>query len=103
MLFAVEEETRSERFDIHRLVHYCVDLSKMFQTTRVVPVVIFPSARQVATQLELAGDQHTYLSFQYLYWQAHSEDYRHHLQNRNIVARVCLPLMHWHGTDEKME
>ncbi len=103
LAFAFEEETRSERFDIHRLVHYCTDLSQMLKTTRVVPVVIFLSARPVPTRLELAGDERTYLSFQYLYWQAGSEHYRHYLASPNIVARLCLPLMHWAGRDEKLE
>ncbi|MCG5549472.1 DUF4351 domain-containing protein [Halorhodospira halochloris] len=103
LAFAFEEETRNERFDIHRLIHYCTDLSQMLGTTRIVPVVIFLSARPVPTRLELAGDQHTYLSFQYLYWQAGAESYRQHLDSSNIVARLCLPLMHWEGTDEKLE
>ncbi|MFP4146125.1 MAG: hypothetical protein ACLFSI_00230 [Halorhodospira sp.] len=103
LLFAFEEETQTERFDIHRLVHYVTDLSQMFRTTRVVPVVIFLSSRTVATRLELAGDENTYLAFQYLYWQAHSEDYRRHLTSTNVVARLCLPLMHWQGTEEKLE
>ena len=75
----------------------------MLKTTRVVPVVIFLSARSIPTRLELAGDELTYLSFQYLYWQAGAESYRQHLDSPNIVARLCLPLMHWEGTDEKLE
>lgn len=103
LAFAFEEETRAERFDIHRLIHYCTDLSQMLETTRVVPVVIFLSARSIPTRLELAGDELTYLSFQYLYWQAGNEDYRPYLDSGNVVARLCLPLMHWEGTDEKLE
>ncbi|MCG5531784.1 hypothetical protein LRD18_13150, partial [Halorhodospira halochloris] len=103
LAFAFEEETHTERFDIHRLIHYCTDLSQMLDTTRIVPVVIFLSARPVPTRLDLAGDEHTYLSFQYLYWQAGAEHYRQHLDSSNIVARLCLPLMYWKSRDEKLE
>lgn len=41
LLFVVEEETDPRRFSVHRLAHYCIDLAEMFDTERVVPVVIF--------------------------------------------------------------
>ena len=40
LLFVLEEETNPGRFSIHRLAHYCLDLSEMFNLNRVVPVVI---------------------------------------------------------------
>lgn len=41
LVFAVEEESDSRRFSIHRLAHYCLDLAELLGTDRVVPVVIF--------------------------------------------------------------
>ncbi|EIC23665.1 hypothetical protein Thi970DRAFT_00407, partial [Thiorhodovibrio frisius] len=41
LLFVFEEETEPGRFSIHRLIHYCVDIAELYQTERVVPVVIF--------------------------------------------------------------
>ncbi len=41
LLFVLEEETEPSRFSIHRLAHYCLELSELYGTERVVPVVIF--------------------------------------------------------------
>ena len=41
LLFVIEEETETDRFTIHRLAHYCLDLAEMLAPERVVPVVIF--------------------------------------------------------------
>jgi len=41
LLFVLEEESDPRRFSIHRLAHYCLDLSRLLKTERVVPVVIF--------------------------------------------------------------
>jgi hypothetical protein len=41
LLFALEEETNPRNFDIHRLAHYCLDLAALYETDRVVPVVVF--------------------------------------------------------------
>ena len=40
-LFALEQETDQRHFSILRLIRYCVDLVELFNTNRVVPVVIF--------------------------------------------------------------
>jgi hypothetical protein len=40
LLFVLEDETDPRRFSIHRLAHYCLDLSELCETSRVVPVVI---------------------------------------------------------------
>lgn len=45
LLFVIEEDTQAERFSIHRLAHYCLDLAELFDTERVVPVVIFLRGR----------------------------------------------------------
>src|SRR5450759_1698022 len=41
ILFVIEEETQGNRFSIHRLAHYCLDLAELMETDRVIPVVIF--------------------------------------------------------------
>ena len=41
LLFVMEEESAARRFSPHRLAHYCLDLSELIGTERVVPVVIF--------------------------------------------------------------
>ena len=59
LLFVLEEETDPDRFSIHRLAHYCLDLSELCKTRRVVPVVIFLNTRgSEPVQLNLGGDCH---------------------------------------------
>ncbi len=41
LVFALEEHTSPSRFSVHRIAHYCLDLSELCQTDRVVPVVTF--------------------------------------------------------------
>ena len=57
ILFVLEEETDPARFSIHRLAHYCLDLAELFETERVVPVVIVtiqvPLAKQLARHVIL--------------------------------------------------
>lgn len=35
LLFVLEEESDPRRSSIHRLAHYCLDLSELFETDRV--------------------------------------------------------------------
>ncbi len=96
LLFVLEEETSPQRFSIHRLVHYCLELSEMYGTSRVVPVVIFlRDARRLPTRLQLGGDRLTYLSFQYLKCDLAQLDASHYLDSQNLVARLNLPNMRW--------
>ncbi len=96
LLFVLEEETQTRRFSLHRLAHYCLDLSELFDTQRVVPVVIFlEPADRVPRHLALGGDSHTYLHFHYLtcaLGQLPYEDYR---DSDNLVARLNLPNMRY--------
>jgi hypothetical protein len=55
ILFVIEEETESSRFSIHRLGRYCLDLAELFQTDRVIPVVIFLNPGQRSGHLRLGG------------------------------------------------
>jgi hypothetical protein len=66
ILFVLEEETQTNRFSIHRLAHYCLDLAELMETERVIPVVIFLNAGTRKQTLRLGGDRHCYLKFNYL-------------------------------------
>lgn len=95
LLFAVEEESDSRRFSIHRLAHYCLDLSELVKTERIVPVVIFLQRGTHREQLQLGGDRHVYLDFRYLVCDLKrltASDYR---DSGNIVARLNLPNMNY--------
>jgi hypothetical protein len=103
LLFVLEEETDPNRFSIHRLAHYCIDLSDLCQTTRIVPVVIFlNSPGNELTKLVLGGDRHTYLQFTYIRCALAEWNVEDHWNSNNLIARLCLSLMHW-SAEQKLE
>ena len=87
-----EEETDPRRFSPHRLAHYCIDLSLMFRTNRVVPVVVF-LRRDPARGLVLGTERRVYLAFDYLGCALGDMSAEPWLDSRNVVARICLPNM----------
>lgn len=96
VLFVLEEETDPRRFSIHRLGHYCLDLSELYDTSRVVPVVIFlHPVRNLAESLVLGTELLSYLSFNYLKCELAAMDANAYLESTNLVARLNLPNMHW--------
>lgn len=96
LLFVLEEETQPRRFSIHRLAHYCLDLAELFEIDRVVPVVIFlHAATNVAEQLTLGGDHHSYLIFRYLRSVLADLQPERYWDSDNLVARLNLPNMTW--------
>ena len=103
LLFVLEEESDPSRFSIHRLVSYCVTLSELFETDRVVPVVIFlRSNARVPKRLRLGGDRHTYLQFDYVSCVLSETPAEAYLESDNLVARLNLPNMRW-SRDRKIE
>ena len=103
IVFVLEEETDPSRFSIHRLVHYCADLAELYQTERVVPVVIFlHSSSAIPRQLRLGSDHQTYLLFQYLDCELKQLPVEHYWDSDNLVARLNLPNMSW-SDDQKLE
>jgi hypothetical protein len=94
LLFVVEEQSDPQRFSIHRLAHYCIDLSDMLKTERVVPVVIFLRGGPRRRELVLGGDRHIYLSFRFLSCELATIPYEQFRESDNIVARINLPNMH---------
>lgn len=96
LLFVLEEETGPSRFSIHRLAHYCLELSAMYSTNRVVPVVIFlRDTCNLPERLPLGGDRFTYLDVNYLKCELASLDASRYLHSQNLVARLNLPNMRW--------
>jgi hypothetical protein len=102
ILFVVEEETEPARFSIHRLAHYCLDLSELMNTRRVVPVVVFLHAGDFPERLTLGGDAGTYLDFRFLAYALPRIPARDHFRSANLVARLNLPNMAY-GPEEKLE
>ena len=92
ILFLVEEESDPRRFSPRRLAYYDLDLGGMFDTVRVVPVVIFlrsgPAARPLHYTERRAYHRADYLSCSL--GDMPAEDW---LDSSNVVARVNLPNM----------
>jgi hypothetical protein len=103
IVFVLEEESDAGRFSVHRLAHYCLDLSELFGTERVVPVVIFLRAASAAPrQLRLGGERHTYLHFHYLRCALVELAFEQYRDSDNLVARLNLPNMRY-SADRKVE
>jgi hypothetical protein len=102
ILFVIEEETEPARFSIHRLAHYCLDLSELLNTQRVVPVVVFLHAGDFPEQLTLGGDAAAYLDFRFLAYSLPRIPAREHFRSSNLVARLNLPNMAYRP-EEKLE
>jgi hypothetical protein len=91
LLFVLKEQSDARRFSIHRLARYCLDLAELFETERVVPVVIFLHGGQHRRELALGGERHTYLSFNYLACDLALIPFERYRESNNIVARLNLP------------
>ena len=102
ILFVIEEETEPARFSVHRLAHYCLDLSELLDTHRVVPVVVFLHRGDFAERLSLGGDATTYLDFHFLAYALSRIPARQHFDSANLVARLNLPNMAY-APEDKLE
>ena len=96
VVFALEEETDGRRFSRHRLAHYCLDLSELFDTERVVPVSIFLRAAPEPARetLALGTERERYLTFKHLSCRLAAIDAAAWLDSDNPVALANLPNMH---------
>jgi hypothetical protein len=95
IVFVLEEETDPRRFSVHRLAHYCLDLSELFQTDRVVPVVVFLRAGSYRQELVLGSEQRIYLHFNFVPCALAELSYESYRESDNVVARLNLPNMRY--------
>ncbi|MCP4699758.1 MAG: hypothetical protein GY862_23345, partial [Gammaproteobacteria bacterium] len=98
LVFVFEEESEPSRFSVHRLIHYCVDLSELLQTTRIVPVVIFlkRGKKPHSGRFKLSGDYGTTLNFRYQVCDLGRLPAGRYAASDNIAARLNLPNMRSH-------
>ncbi len=95
ILFALEEESEPRHFNIHRLAHYCLDLSELYKTNRVVPVVIFLKKGKHDHELKLGSDKENYLIFHFIGCTLAELSYEKYRESKNIVALLNLPNMRY--------
>ena len=93
LLFVLEEESNPQRFSIHRLAHYCLDLAQLLNTERVMPVVIFLRGGSYTRELNIGSNRNTYLGFRYLVCDLSTLPFEQYKESDNIVARLNLPNM----------
>ena len=103
ILFVLEEESDWRKFSLRRLAHYCLDLSELFETDRVVPVAIFlRDADAAPASLTLGTERRPYLTFDYLACKLREIPAERWQQSNNLVARVNLPNLRG-AQDRKVE
>lgn len=101
MIFAFEEESRTRDFSIHRLAHYCLDLSELLQLDSIVPVVIvLQKSRRAKKELLLGTGNTTFLGFRYLYCSLAELNYLDWRESNNRVAVLNLPCMHYKKSEK---
>lgn len=100
ILFVLEEESVTSRFSIRRLAHYCLDLTDLLKTDRVVPIVIFLHSGNYDNALELGTENQTFLSFNYIECNLYKLAAELYLDSNNIVARLNLPLMRYNQREK---
>ena len=94
VVFALEEESDWRPFSPRRFARYCIDLSEMFGTDRVVPVAIFlRDAERAPASWALGTERHRYLAFDYLSCKLAEMPAERFMDSDNLVARVNLPNM----------
>ncbi len=93
ILFVAEEETEPSKFSIYRMGRYCLHLSELFKTDRVVPVVIFLRPGSHPASLTLSGDWNTYMFFRFIACDLGRIPAEKYMTSINIVARLNLPNM----------
>ena len=95
-VFALEAESDARRFSLRRLARYCLDLADMFDTDRVVPVVVFlRAADRAPASLSLVSARRLYLGFDYVSCKLADLPAERWMDSDNVVARVNLPNMRY--------
>ena len=92
ILFLVEEESDRHRFSPRRLAYYDLDLGGMFNTVRVVPVVVFLRSGPAPGPLHFT-ERGAYHTVRYLHCSLGDMPVEDWLDSGNVVARVNLPNM----------
>lgn len=101
IVFCIEEDSRAEKMNWRRHAVYCLQLSELLNTVRIVPIVIYPfSEKPPALPWQLATERHVYLDFQCTVVTLGALDASKHVNSSNLVERLCLPMMKQSDADK---
>jgi hypothetical protein len=94
IVFCIEEDSKGEKAPWRRHAIYCLQLSELLDTTRVVPVILYPFAKKPPSgATQLAGDHGVYLDFRSIIVTLGMMNAKDRVDSANLVERLCLPLM----------
>ena len=103
LVFVVEHESTPGNFSVSRLATYCLAVSELQNTTRVIPVVIFMrDATGVPRSLSLGSERRTYLQFEYIACELPQLQATAFFTTDNVVAALMMPLMH-HAREHRVQ
>ena len=94
IVFVIENESTNRAEFLHYLAIVCLHISMMNKTRRVVPVAVHPFRKTpLINTLKLGSDAQTYLDFSCISCVLHTMNALDYVDSRNIITRLCLPLM----------
>ena len=97
--FILEHEASARRFSIRRLLRYCLDLSELLRTERIVPVVLFLRGVPRTNELVFGTERTECLRFRYVEFAFAAQEAAHWAQSDNVVARLNLLNMRHRRSD----
>ena len=102
LLFLIEHHSDPARFSIHRIAHYCLDLSVLLETDQIIPVVVFTQPGTHRERLLLGTLEWSFLDFHIVSCVLPEIPAREHYESDNLVARLNLPNMA-HEEEERVD
>jgi hypothetical protein len=93
LVIDIEEETNPARFDLLRMVEYTTGLARLYQTTRVVPVVLFVGPGDATVDIDLGTERGMFLSFRCIACRLASLAAAAYWDTGNLFAALTLPAM----------
>ncbi len=106
LLWLVEFQEDKQKFSIHRLLRYTIDLMEAHPDAVVVPTVLFTESRNwhkdVLRHLESRMEGRTFVYFEYVYHKLFDLRARDYCDVRNPVVKILLPKMQY-DPSERLE
>src|SRR5690606_4229721 len=96
LLFVVEQQTDPRQFSLHKLARYCLEISELMETTRVVQVVVFLNKVNGRSYRLVQGSElFSYLMFPFIQAVLPDRPAAQSLEITTLVARLNFPNMQW--------